>query len=83
MGLRLFDFQCAKGHRFEEMVKAEVRETKCATCGKKAKRLMSAPRVSLEGISGDFPSAADKWVQRRESHMKKEKRNTERHGTYK
>jgi len=82
MSLRLFDFQCDKGHRFEEMTQPEVREVKCATCGRRAPRLMSAPRVSLEGISGDFPSAADKWVQRRESHMKKEKRNQERHGTY-
>jgi hypothetical protein len=45
--------------------------------------LIAAPRISLEGLSGDFPTAADQWEKRRESHMKKERRNQERHGTYK
>jgi hypothetical protein len=54
----------------------------CPLCGKPAMRKIPAPRSKLEGFSGDFPSAADKWEKRRESHMAKERRHMERHGTY-
>lgn len=47
------------------------------------KRLVAAPRAQLEGITGAFPGAADKWTKRRESHMAKERRNQEKHGSYK
>jgi len=80
---RLFDFECSHSHRHEAMVSPDVRTVSCPTCGCPAQRLIAAPRAQLEGISGDFPSAADKWVQRRESHMKKERKNIANHGTYK
>jgi len=82
MGLRLFDFECALGHRDEYFVEADVRVIECRVCGRVAARLIAAPRINLEGISGDFPTAADKWEKRRESHMAKERKNKERHGTY-
>ena len=83
MGLRLFDFQCDRGHRDEHFVEPEVRTVVCRTCGGVAVRLLSAPRIRLEGLSGDFPTAAAQWEKRRESHMAKERKNKERHGTYK
>ena len=83
MSLRIFDFQCAAGHKHEQFVNADTRTVKCETCGKPAQRLIAAPRCQLEGITGDFPSAAMKWEANRESHMKKERKNQERHGTYK
>jgi hypothetical protein len=42
--------------------------------------MISPVRSVLEGFSGDFPTAADKWVRLRESRMKQERRDTERHG---
>ena len=83
MSLRVFDFQCAAGHTHEQFVNADTRTVKCATCGKPAQRLLAAPRCRLEGITGAFPSAAMKWEANRESHMKQERKNQERHGTYK
>jgi hypothetical protein len=53
------------------------------TCGKPAMRQLSAPRAQLDGCSGHFPTAADAWERRRESHMRKERKNQENHGTYK
>ena len=82
MSLRLFDFQCSAGHRNEMLVGADVRRAKCDTCGKPAKRLIAAPRCQLEGITGSFPGAADKWVKNRESKMAKERKLEESHGTY-
>jgi hypothetical protein len=54
----------------------------CPECSDLAFRQLAAPRSKLEGITGDFPTAADAWVNRRESHMKKERKDKENHGTY-
>jgi hypothetical protein len=29
-------------------------------------RVISAPRIALEGITGDFPTAADAWARKHE-----------------
>lgn len=83
MSLRLFDFQCAQGHKHEALVQADARTVDCPLCGAPAQRLISAVRCQLEGITGSFPGAAMKWEKTRESHMAKERKNQERHGTYK
>lgn len=82
MSLRMFDFQCPNGHVFEGLVAPSLRIHPCPKCGKQGDRLIATPRVRLDGISGDFPTASDAWEKRRESHMRKEQRNQERHGTY-
>lgn len=82
MSLRMFDFRCSTGHVFEALVQPDVRLHYCKKCRMIAKRLVAAPRIVLEGISGDFPTAAAKWEKQRESKMKQERRNKERHGTY-
>jgi hypothetical protein len=79
----MLDFMCSKEHISEQLVKAGTDWVICSTCGETAGRLVSAPRIALDGISGDFPTASAKWEQRRESHMKRERKNQERHGTYK
>lgn len=66
---RIFDFQCAKGHVTEKFVDDSVTVVQCPHCGNDASRLISAPRISLDGCSGDFPTAADAWVNRRNSHI--------------
>jgi hypothetical protein len=73
--MRLFDFRCPDGHKFEDLVKSDVTASRCS-CGLDAKRIISPVRSNLEGISGDFPDAADKWVKRRESHIAHERRQT-------
>jgi len=82
MSLRIFDFECPKGHIREAMVEADVRAVQCHKCRRMAQRRIAAPRCKLEGVSGDFPTAADQWEKRRESHMAKERKHKERHGTY-
>lgn len=82
MGVRVYDFECPLGHVEERFVDADVAEHQCA-CGRMAKRKLAAPRSKLEGFSGDFPGAADKWKRDRESHMARERKNKQEHGTYK
>jgi hypothetical protein len=71
---RIFDFQCAKGHITEKYVDDSVKVIQCPHCANDASRLISAPRISLEGITGDFPGAAMAWEKRRESHIKYERK---------
>lgn len=82
MGLRVFDFRCRNGHVVEHFVEADIEEVECH-CGAMGLRQIAAPRCELDGCSGHFPGAADKWVARRESHMRRERKNQENHGSYK
>ena len=83
MGRMLFDFRCANGHTHEELVPPEWQSVPCDQCDQPANRIISPVRSQLEGITGSFPGAAMAWEKRRESHMAKEKKNMEKHGTYK
>lgn len=82
MSIRVFDFRCAAGHVTEHFVDSDTRTVLCPECGETATRQVAAPRSQLEGITGAFPGAAAAWEKRRESHMKKEKKNVENHGSY-
>jgi len=79
--IRVFDFRCAGGHVSEHFVEAGTCAVQCPECNQLALRQVAAPRAKLEGITGAFPSAADKWQRNRESHMNKERRCLENHGT--
>jgi len=63
---RIFEFKCAKGHLTEKFVDDEVRSIECPHCRNEASRIISSPRISLEGITGAFPSAFDKWARKHE-----------------
>jgi hypothetical protein len=65
----LNDYQCAKGHTEEYFVDRDVMSVTCRHCGNEATRLIATPRISLDGTSGDFPTASDAWVNRRNSHI--------------
>lgn len=72
----LNDYQCVKGHTEEYFVDSDVMSVTCRHCGNEATRLIATPRISLDGCSGDFPSASDAWVRRRESHIKWERKQS-------
>ena len=57
---RMFDFVCESGHKFEKLVGYETTSLKC-DCGGSANRVISAPAINLEGWSGSFPGAANKF----------------------
>lgn len=81
MSTRVFDFLCPNGHRVELFVEAGTEEAKC-DCGAVSVRQIATPRAVLDGCSGHFPTASDAWENRRKSHMRKESKNQENHGTY-
>jgi hypothetical protein len=74
---RMFDFLCSDAHESEAFVDDSVRTIECPVCGKDANRLVSSPQVKLEGFSGAFPDAYDKWSRVRAEKLKQEqKRNS-------
>lgn len=76
----LNDYRCADGHEAEYFVDSHITHVECSTCGKNAAKVLRAPRVNLDPISGDFPGATMKWARDRESHMKMERKKADAHG---
>jgi putative FmdB family regulatory protein len=60
---KIFNFLCKKCGDFEEYVEY-TQTTECPTCGGQAAKIITAPTIKLEGISGAFPGAAISWEKR-------------------
>lgn len=79
---RLYDFKCDETDAyFERLTSADVTDVKC-NCGADAGRVVSAVRVSLDPISGDFPKATRRWAEQRKKQIGIERRNKANHGTH-
>jgi len=76
----LDDFVCLEGHEEERFVEIGTALVECNYCGLIASKVRSVPRFHLEGTSGDFPSAADRWVKDRADRLKQEEKAIDRHG---
>ena len=63
---RIFEFKCVKGHVSEKFVDDVVTVVECPHCRNDASRIISSPRIRLEGITGAFPTAADAWARKHE-----------------
>jgi len=76
--IRIYEYICRScNKRFEALVEERFRTigSECPDCGGHGDYCLSAPYVK-----GDIDS--DHWLKKRESHMKKERKNLENHGTY-
>jgi len=71
---RLYDFQCPNDHITESLVDSDHTTAKCKVCSKDAIRLISAPNISLDALSGDFPGATAKWAAVRADRLKQEQK---------
>lgn len=75
--IRVFEFLCDTGHLNESFVDSEVRVHPCKKCGKDAHRIVSAGNVKLEGITGDFPGAYQRWERVRAEKLNQERKQSE------
>ena len=62
----MFEFRCEQNHIAENYIDEEVTTISCPACQCAAPRIISAPRIALEGVTGDFPTAADAWARKHE-----------------
>lgn len=58
---RLYEFQCRECKEISELYTEYTHTSTCPLCGSDADKIISAPRISLEGYSGSFPGAAIAW----------------------
>jgi putative FmdB family regulatory protein len=63
---RIYEFRCVKDHTTERFVDSEVKSIECPHCRNEASRIISSPRIQLEGITGAFPTAYDAWARKHE-----------------
>ena len=74
-----YEYQCKECDVvFEALSSIKDRETRhiCPNCSGEGEYIISAPFLKAYLDS-------DKWVKNRESHMKKERKNMDNHGSYK
>jgi len=76
MTRRIFEFQCEEGHLMEKFIDDSVTETPCEYCDQTAYRIISQVRVSLDGCSGDFPTAYDAWERKRAEKSAQERKTS-------
>jgi hypothetical protein len=62
--LRVFDFRCPNGHKWEAFLPSGQQESICQVCGSNGEKQLSAPRSVLDGVSGHFPGELLKWEKR-------------------
>ena len=73
----LNDYVCTTcGLRSEHYIDHEIRSVRCE-CGGEALKAMATPTVRLDGTSGDFPTAYDRWATIREQRHRKLARSKE------
>ena len=68
------DFLCGEGHVTEALRDDSVRTISCPICGKDAVKAVSAPTIKLEGFTGAFPDAYDRWTRVRAEKLKQEQK---------
>lgn len=67
---QMFDFVCSACDAVtERYIDSDVRSLVCE-CGHEATRVIGMPTVKLEGITGAFPGAAEKWARVREDNAR-------------
>ena len=68
------DFICDEDHVTEALREDSVRTISCPICGKDAVKAVSAPTIKLEGFTGAFPDAYDRWTRVRAEKLKQEQK---------
>ena len=76
MARRLYEHKCSKGHITEALVDYEATEVLCE-CGEVATRIISTPRIALDGTNPNFVGAYDRWARVREEKAKIEAKRNE------
>jgi hypothetical protein len=74
---RIFEFLCDDAHLSEKLVDDAIRVINCPTCDKEAHRIVSQPNLKLEGCTGAFPSAYDRWGRVRAEKLAQERKQAE------
>jgi len=68
---RIFEFRCTScGCVTERYIESHIQNTECDECGDRASKIISAPRIELDGTDPVYVSAYGKWAKKREEANK-------------
>lgn len=70
---RFYEFQCPEHGVFEEYTEY-TKQYACPNCGTLVDKIISTPRISLEGVSGDFPGAAMTFEKKHRQKLAQERK---------
>lgn len=54
-------FDCGEVTEDLRKVNGRLNDMVCPVCNGKAEFIVSTPQIRLDGCSGDFPTASDRW----------------------
>ena len=77
----LFEFKCKAHGIFESLVERSYKQSRCPQCGIYSPKIISTPRISLDGTDPAFPDAYDRWEKKRSAKQKIEERQLQEHGS--
>jgi ubiquitin C-terminal hydrolase len=77
----MYDFKCKDSHIIECFVDVDIKEVQCSVCDGTATRILTPPRIYLDPISGDHPSATSKWARQRAEKLAVERKTNANHGS--
>lgn len=72
---KIFDVRCTKCDNVDEVFGYMDQTYPCSVCGSDAERLITPVSFHLDGASGHFPTASDKWVADHKRRAKKPRDN--------
>lgn len=81
----LYEYECtACGARREHFLKLADRDNPpaCESCGGTLKRVLTPPKLHLDGCDPDFPTAARNWEIDRTRRMEREQKTLQSTGDY-
>ena len=81
MAKRMFEFRCSCGIVSEALVESTCRTINCVICDKPADRIISAPRIDLDGTDPGFPGAYAKWAKKHSEKSAKANAAVAEHGS--
>jgi len=81
MPRRMYDFKCKDSHITESFVDVDIKEVQCSVCDEVATRIISPATISLDPVSGLYPSATSKWHKMRAEKLAVERKTTANHGS--
>lgn len=79
----LYDFYCGKCHaNFEAFAKMTELRKKCPQCGGVMGRVLSTPRIKLDGTDPAFSTEYRKWAKKHEDAAKRAYKRDDIGGNY-
>lgn len=74
---KLFEFKCTKCENIEEELTEYKQESICSLCNSVSEKIISTPRITLEGYSGSFPGAAMAFDKKHRDKLKQERKTAD------